>query len=181
MVLVRNFVKGIDWLAERTGTWLSILVVLLMLTMTHEVTMRYVFDAPTIWSYDITYMLGGVFFLYSASYVLLHEGHVRVDVFYARFSPRHKILVDLILTPILFFPALGVFVYQAWKFALLSLARGEVSMIGIWEPTMVPFRFALAVGFSLLTLEAISWYTCRAFFMIKGAHFIEGKKLGGGK
>lgn len=181
MALVHNLVKGVDWLAEKSGTWLSVLVVLLMLTMTFEVTMRYVFNEPTIWSYDITYMLGGAFFLFSASYVLLHEGHVRVDVFYDKFSRRRKTLVDIILTPLLFFPALGVFVYHGWKFAIWSLVHGEVSMIGIWEPSMIPFRFILALGFSLLMLEAISWYICRVFFLIKGTDFIEGKELGGGK
>lgn len=180
MVIVRNLVKGIDWLAEKSGTWSSALIVFIMLTMTFEVTMRYVFNAPTIWSYDVTYMLGGAFFLFPASYVLLHEGHVRVDVFYSKFSRRRKTLVDIILTPLLFFPALGVLVYHGWKFAFWSLEQGEVSMIGIWEPSMIPFRFALALGFSLLTLEAISWYICRAFFLIKGTDFIEGKTLGGG-
>ena len=181
MVLVRNLIKGIDWLAERTGTWSSVLIVIVMLTMTFEVAMRYIFNAPTIWSYDITYMLGGAFFLFSASYVLLHEGHVRVDVLYAKFSRRRRTLIDIILTPLLFFPALGVFVYHGWKFAFWSLEQGEVSMIGIWEPSMIPFRFTLAIGFSLLMLEAISWYLCRAFYLIKGTAFIEGKELGGGK
>ncbi|MDP6577305.1 MAG: TRAP transporter small permease subunit [Dehalococcoidales bacterium] len=153
-----GILKGLDYLVDRTGRVMAWLVVLIILTMTYEVVSRYVFDAPTFWSFDITYMLGAVLFLFSAPSVLLHRGHVRVDLFYARFSTKLKTLIDVVLTPLLFFPALGILTQQAWRAAFRALEVGETSMFGIWEPTTIPLRFAIALGFSLLSLAGICWF-----------------------
>jgi len=158
MIVFSNLIKSIDWLLERIGRGVAVLAVTLMLIMTYEVISRYVFNAPTFWSYDILYMMSGTFYLFSAPYLLRLEGHVRVDIFYARFSSRAKKFLDLTLTLILFFPAISVLVYQAWKFAFRALAMGETSMGGIWEPTVVPYRFIIAVGFSLLALAVVTWF-----------------------
>jgi len=165
--LLRSLVKKVDWIAERTGKTASALAVIIMLTMTFEVIARYAFNSPTRWSYDLTYMLGGVLFLFTAPYVLLEGGNVRVDIFYSRYSPKVKRIVDLALTPLLFAPALGVLVYQAWDFALRALAMNEKAVGSVWEPSIVPFRFAIAVGYSLLLLEGIAWFVRDLFFVIK--------------
>ena len=150
--------RGLDFLVERIGRVTSWLVVLLILTMTYEVVSRYVFDNPTLWSFDITYMLGAVFFLYSASYVLLHGGHVRVDLFYTRFSAKMKSIVDIVFIPMFFFTSYSILTQQAWRAAFRALEVGETSMSGIWEPTTVPLRFIIALGFSLLLLQGIFWF-----------------------
>ncbi len=150
--------RGLDFLVERIGRVTSWLVVLLILTMTYEVVSRYVFDNPTLWSFDITYMLGAVFFLFSASYVLLHGGHVRVDLFYTRFSAKTKSIIDIVFIPMFFFTAYSILTQQAWRAAFRALEVGETSMSGIWEPTTVPLRFIIALGFSLLLLQGIFWF-----------------------
>jgi TRAP-type mannitol/chloroaromatic compound transport system permease small subunit len=168
VLILRGLIKGIDWLAEWTGLTVRWLAVIIMLTMTLEVIMRYVFNSPTAWSYDTTIMMGGVFFLLSAPYVLLHQGNVRIDIFYAHYSPRMQKIVDLVFTVLFLFPALAIFTQQAWKFAFWSLQVAEISQFGYWEPSMTPFRFFIAIGFSLLSLEAISWFTRQLFALITG-------------
>jgi len=167
-VLFVSLIKGIDWLADQTGKIFSTLIVFIILTMSFEVVARYVFNNPTLWSYDLTYMLGGVLFLLTTPYVLLHHGDVRVDVFYHSYSPRQKRIVDLVLSPIILFPVLCVFVSQSWDFALRALAMNEKAMGGILEPSMVRFRFAIALGFSLLALEGVAWFIRDLFFVLKG-------------
>jgi TRAP-type mannitol/chloroaromatic compound transport system permease small subunit len=166
MIVLRGLVRAIDWLAEWTGRVVSWVGVLIMLTMTFEVIMRYVFNNPTKWSYDTTIMMGGVLFILSTAYVLLHKAHVRVDIFYAKFSPFAQATVDLIFTVLYLFGAMYVFTSQGWHFAFWSLKVHEISQFGYWEPTMVPFRFLVAYGFSLLALETLSWFTKNLFFII---------------
>jgi TRAP-type mannitol/chloroaromatic compound transport system permease small subunit len=158
----------LDGLVDRIGRMLAWVVILIIITMTYEVTVRYVLNSPTFWSFDLTYMLGAVLFLFSAPYVLLHRGHIRVDLFYARFSAKLKTIVDVVLTPLLFFPALGVLTQQAWRAAFRALEVGETSMFGIWEPTTIPLRFAVALGFSLLALEGILWFLRNIYFIRTG-------------
>lgn len=166
-------VRALDWFTDRIGKVASAFVVLIMVTMTYEVVSRYVFNSPTIWSYDITYMLGAVLYLFTAPFVLLHQRHVRVDLFYARFSPRVKSLLDVLLTPLLLFTAMGVLLQQSWRYSFRALEVGETSMVGIWEPTTVPLRFALAIGFAILALAGILWFIRELVFLTTG------KKIGG--
>ncbi len=175
MNLLTSVLRSVDWLVERTGWLVASLTVVLMLTMTYEVIARYVFNHPTFWSYDTTYMMGAVLWVFAGSYELLRRGHVRVDLFYERYSPRKKLITDLVLTPPLLFTALSVMIYQAWKLALHGLAVGELSLGGIWQPSVVPLRFAVAVGFSLLGLAAVGWFLRDLLSLITGKKEIGGK------
>ena len=158
MAIVRSVVKAIDWTAEWSGITIRWLSAIIMLTMTFEVVMRYIFDSPTAWSYDTTIMMGGAFFILSTPYVLLHKGHIRIDIFYGRFSQRMRTIVDLCFIVSFLFTGLAVFTHHAWKFAFWSLEVGEISQFGFWEPSMTPFRFVVAIGFTLLSLESVSWF-----------------------
>lgn len=172
MNILKSIVKGIDWLAEWSGLTIRWLAIIIMFTMTFEVIMRYVFNNPTAWSYDTTIMMGGAFFLISAPYVLLHRGHIRIDLLYSRYSLRMQKIVDLIFMVLFLFTSLAVFTQQAWHFAFWSLEVGEISQFGYWEPTMTPFRFAVAIGFSLLSLESVSWFIRELYAAITGRELV---------
>jgi len=172
MIIIKSIVKAADWLAEWSGVIIRWLSVIIMLTMTFEVVMRYIFDNPTGWSYDTTIMMGGAFFILSTPYVLLHKGHIRIDLLYSRFSRRTQQIVDLSFTVLFLFTGLAVFTQQAWKFAFWSLQVGEISQFGFWEPTMTPFRFVVATGFTLLSLEVISWFIRELYSAITGQELV---------
>ncbi|MFH1016399.1 MAG: TRAP transporter small permease subunit [Chloroflexota bacterium] len=175
MIVIKGLVRAIDWLAEWTGRSVSWVAVAIMLTMTFEVTMRFVFDNPTKWSYDSTIMMGGILFILSAPYVLLHRGHVRVDIFYAKFSQTKKLIVDLFFTVLYLFGAVAVFTQQGWNRAIWSYQVKEISQFGYWEPSMVPFRFLVAFGFTLLALETLAWFTKNLYTLTTKRDLIEVK------
>ena len=91
-------------------------------------------------------------------YVLLQKGHVRVDILYDKFSVRAKLILDFILTLLLFFPIMAVFLYTSAQYFLLSWTRGERSGYGIWEPTLIPFRFVIILAWVILTLAGVAWF-----------------------
>jgi len=179
MIIIKPVIKVIDWLAEWSGLTFRWLAVLVMLTMTFEVIMRYVFNNPTAWSYDTTIMLGGALFILSTPYVLLHNRNIRIDLFYARYSPRMQKIVDLVFAAMFLLTAIGVFTQQAWKYALWSLEVGEISQFGYWEPSMTPYRFAVAVGFTLLALESVSWFIRELYAVTTGKSLVTLKEGNG--
>ena len=67
--------------------WLN---VPLVLAVAYEVIARYAFNAPTIWSFDVTYMLYGTIFMLGAAYALHKGAHIRTDFFFERWSVRTK-------------------------------------------------------------------------------------------
>ena len=53
-----------------------------------EVVARYMFNSPTSWATEATTMLFVAYTILSGGYLLLHRGHIKVDIFYQQFSPR---------------------------------------------------------------------------------------------
>jgi len=178
MIVIKGIIRAIDWLAEWTGRTASWVAVFIMLTVTFEVFMRFVFRNPTKWAFDTTIMAGGTLFILSTAYVMLHNANVRVDIFYAKWPPRVQALVDLAFTLLYLFGAITVFTQQSWIQARLSFLQHEISQWGYWEPSMVPFRFIIAYGFSLLALETLSWFTKSIYLLVTGKKLVLNQKGG---
>jgi len=155
--MLRTLVNTLDTLSEWSGRIFGWLVLPLIFAITYDVAARYLFSAPTIWSYDLSYMLGGGFMVLGGAYALLHGAHVRVDIIYARLSGRAQLILDSALTILLFFPMMLILLYFSIYAAWNAVVTGEVSSIGVWEPIMWPFRWTIVVAVSLFLLQGISW------------------------
>ena len=100
----------------------------MVLGLTYEVVARYLFNAPTVWAYDMTFMLYGTFFMLGSAYTLMRKGHIRTDTFYGNWSPRVQGAVDAVCYAILF-PALIIFLWVGWALfhALVRAGRAASS------------------------------------------------------
>lgn len=158
MNILRRALTCIDSLSNWSVKLVKWLLVALILSITYDVAMRYLFSAPTKWSYDISYMLGGTVYVMGLAYVLLHRGNVRVDVFYKRFGPKTKLLVDLVFSLVFFFPLIIFLLKESIAQAWLSWVLKETSQIGWWMPPLYPFRTVLPVALSLLLLQGVATF-----------------------
>src|SRR5918997_6034844 len=89
-------VRALDRVNLWAGKLVAWLVIPMVLSLVYEVVARYLFNAPTTWAYDMTYMLYGAFFMLGAAYTLLKQGHIRTDSFYGQWSPRRQGIVDAV-------------------------------------------------------------------------------------
>lgn len=146
---MKQCVYLIDSLTERLGRLLAWLIPLMMLGTTAVVVMRYGFgQGMTALQESVSYLHGTVFML-GAAYTLKHGGHVRVDIFYRRFSPRTKAWVDSIGSIVFLLPLCGLILITSWDFTLNAWAIHETSV----EPGGLPFVYLLK---TLLPLMAIN-------------------------
>ena len=106
------FVRAMDRFAQWCGLAFCWLIVPLVAAITYEVFARYVFRAPTVWSYDVAYMLYGTHFMLGAAYTLYKGGHIRTDVFYQSWSPRTRGMIDASLYLFFFFPGMAFFFWM---------------------------------------------------------------------
>ena len=88
MSTLRRIAEGIHLLNERVGQAASWLTTALMLLVVVDVIIRYYFNDTQAWIIELEWHLFGLIFLLGAGYAFRHDRHVRVDVFYARFSGR---------------------------------------------------------------------------------------------
>ena len=151
-----RLVRLIDKFTDTTGTWVAWLNVPLMLAVSYEVLSRYLFDAPTMWSFDITYMLYGTIFMLGAAYALLKGAHIRTDFFFERWSIRTKGVIDSISYLVFFFPAIFVFLIVSWNEGWYAFQIGETSEQTPWRPILWPFKMVVPLTCLLLLIQGVS-------------------------
>lgn len=150
-----HILKFIDKVSEWTGKLFAWLVIPLVCGLMYEVVARYVFGAPTVWAYDITYMLYGAHFMMGAAYLLYIGGNVRIDVFYRQFSPRAKAIVDICLYLVFFFPVMVVLLVFGIEYAWFSWEIKERASLSPWRPPLYPLKTVLPVAIFLLLLQGV--------------------------
>ena len=87
---MKTLLKLIDTINEYTGRASRWLCVALVAILSFEVVMRYVFDSPTNWAHLSSMMVGGAIICLGLGYTHLHKSHIRIDVLYAKLSPRKQ-------------------------------------------------------------------------------------------
>ena len=93
--LLRSLVHWIDQTNDRVGRAISWLTAIMVIVTTSDVIMRYLLNSSYVFIQELEWHLFAILFLMAAGYTHLKGGHMRVDIFYARFAPRTQALVDL--------------------------------------------------------------------------------------
>jgi TRAP-type mannitol/chloroaromatic compound transport system permease small subunit len=156
MVRLVKLVQKIDRFTDTTGTWIAWLNVPLVLVVCYEVMMRYVFDAPTTWVFDITYMLYATIFMLGAAYALHKGAHIRTDFFFEKWSIRTKGTIDSVAYIVFFFPSLMVFFWVTYKQAVYAFQIQEMSDQTPWRPLLWPFKSVVPLTCLLLLIQGVS-------------------------
>lgn len=121
-----------------------------------EVGARYLFNAPTIWAFDLAWMLNGAGFMLGAAFTLRAGQHVAIDVF-SEMMPRRLrkgILAAVLL--LLFLPAILLLADAAWEQTARAYLRGEVERVSPWKPLIWPFRAVLLFALVCLAVETVA-------------------------
>jgi TRAP-type mannitol/chloroaromatic compound transport system permease small subunit len=144
------------YVGELSGKIFMVLIFPLIGALTYEVIARYAFNAPTIWAYDISYMIYGSHFMLGATYCLYKGGHIRTDVFYEKFSVRWQGRVDAFLYLFFFFPGMIYFFLAGWEEALHSWDILEESLMSPWRPALYPFKTVIPIAALLIMIQGVS-------------------------
>lgn len=153
---MQRVVRWIEALTESIGGMAALLVIPLVLATTWEVFSRYVLGAPTIWAFELGYTFMGVHFLLGGAITLKRQAHVRIDLIYARLSPRARASIDLVLYLGLVLPTIVLFCDRFWEYASTAYATGERSGSSAWNPPIWPFRMLILSSFVLLGLQVVA-------------------------
>jgi len=148
-----SLVRMIERMTGGIGLIAALVVAPLVLATVYEVFSRYLFNAPTIWAYELAYMAMGTNFLLGAAFTLRERGHIRIDVAYSHFSPRLKALIDSLGYLLFFLPVAWWLSWGLWNYAYGALLSGETSGESAWNPVIWPFRLVFFLGFLMLALQ----------------------------
>jgi len=152
----RRTIEVIDAIANWCGRAVAWLIIPMTIAVTWEVVARHFFRAPTIWAFDVTYMLYGTHFMIGTAYTLMRVGHVRTDMLYQNWSIRRQNWIDAIGYFFFFFPAMILLFFFGWQEFSHSWSIGETSDASPWRPIVYPFKGVIPLTALLLLLQGIA-------------------------
>lgn len=171
MVRYIRFADSVSAWFGRTFGWL---IILMTFGMSYEVMVRYLFNSPTPWSLDVSFIMYGTMFMMGGAYTLSRGGHVRGDFLYRTWKPRVQAMVDLVLYIIFFFPGILALVLTGWKYASRSWGYGEVS---VNSPAGIPiyqFKTVIVAAGILLIIQGIA-QVFRCILCIRNGYWLEAE------
>lgn len=140
-------------LIKRVGEFCSFLSFALVILITFDVFLRYIFNFSSASLFELEWHLFAIIFLLGSPLTLQNDGHVRVDVFYNKFSKKRQNIINLVGNLIFLLPFSIVILYTSLPFVEDSFSIFESSP----DPGGLPFRFIIKsmipIAFFLLALQ----------------------------
>ncbi len=168
MDALRKIVRFIDGLSDWSGKIAAWIIVPLVMGTVYDVLMRYFFQAPTKWAYELTWMEYGAFFMLGGAYGLRHKVMVRVDVIYNKYSPRAQAWFDTLMYIVIFFPLYAILIIYGTKYAAYSWKIWEHSYVSYWQPPVYPIKTIMPFAFFLLFLQGFAEFIRSATIALRG-------------
>jgi len=153
---MRKTVKICELISEWSGLvamWFSFFLVLLL---TFEVFMRYILERPTIFTYEISMMIGVTIATMGLAFTHKYNGHVRVDVLWRLLSPKGQAIADIISALLFFFPLVIILTWVSVEWTQWALSVKEILTQSYLYPPAWPIRFVMALGYLLFIPQGIA-------------------------
>lgn len=148
---LRRAIDAVDGLLVTLG---SLMLFALMCLVVADVSLRYLFNAPLQWSFEVIskYLMPGLFFL-AVSHTLKAHSHVAVDILHNYVKPKTRYVFEAIGS-IVAMPAFAVCAWMAAGVTVEDFRTGAMASDGMAVPTWSVSIF-LPVGFGLLALRLL--------------------------
>ena len=148
-------IRAIDAINEIVGRIVVVLAVIFAGIIIYDVVLRYAFNAPTRWAFDLSKQLYGFYFILLGGYALKHQAHVRVDLLLERMPLGVQRIMELLGYAIFFFPFTWIFMTRSFDFAKTSWTQGETTYGAVALP-IYPLKAALCVAAVLLLIQGVA-------------------------
>lgn len=165
-----QFSYYLDTVSKYTGGIAAFLVSLLSLLVAYDAGMRYLFSEGSIALQEVEWHLFDMIFLLGLSYALKHDKHVRVDIFFEKYSPDTKHIVQILSMLFLLIPFSLLFLNDALDMTFQSYLQHEVSPDPGGLGNRWVIKAVLVFSFILLIIQALSE-------ILKAYHRLENKKI----
>lgn len=167
-----KFIHSIEGLSQWVGRAFGWCILILTLSVSYEVFVRYVLNAPTVWAFDMMVQMYGALFLMAGPYALAQDAHVRGDVLYRLFSVRWQARLDFVLYILFFFPGMMALFWYGWEIASDSWRYKEVSWNSPARIQIYFFKTLIPVAGVLLMLQGLA-EMMRCYLAMKSGQWLD--------
>ncbi|BCX18410.1 MAG: C4-dicarboxylate ABC transporter [Geminicoccaceae bacterium] len=153
--LVR-YVRFVDALNRTVGRVLIWTIFAFLLLLLYASFSRTVLNVPLVWSVETAQFLLAAYFLLGGGWSLLADAHVRMDLLYARWSPRTRAFADSLTAFCLFF-YLAVMLIGGMSSTHYAIVYDQRNY-SAWAPPLAPIKIVMVVGLVLIFLQAVALF-----------------------
>ena len=141
MSVIKQVLSAFNKVNVSLGRLVSWLVLLMVVTVFGIVILRYVFSIGWIWLQELVTWMHAMVFLLVAAYTLSEDAHVRVDVFYRRWSKSSQRRVNLFgslfcLCPISLFLIFGSYDYVEASWSIKEASKDAGGLVYPFVPLL---------------------------------------------
>lgn len=147
--------RALDALNEKIGFISAFLIIPMVGVVGFEVMMRYGFNAPTAWAFELTTFIYGMHYMLTLGYAHKYDGHVSIDIFESRLPTRPRTILRIIANLALFIPTVGLLAIWSVIYAITSW-QGWERASSSWAPAVYPYKTIMAIGFVLFFLQGVA-------------------------
>ncbi len=167
-LFIKNYVKFTDMACVKVGRITMYLVFAMMFILILSFVTRNIINFPLIWIIEMAQFIITAYYILGGSYSMITDDHVRMDLFYSKFSEKNKARMDAFTSIFLFF-------------YLVTLLYGSISSLNYtietnqrlftaWRPYVWPIKSLMTFGILLMLLQTLSMF-------FKDLYRIKGKKI----
>jgi len=153
---VTSIIHAIESLSIWVGRAFGWCIMILTFSVSYEVFVRYVLNAPTVWAFDMMVQMYGALFLMGGAYALAQDSHVRGDVVYRLLPVRWQARLDFVLYIFFFFPAMLALFWYGAEIASDSWRYKEVSWNSPARIQIYFFKTLIPIAGGLLILQGVA-------------------------
>lgn len=153
---MHSYIRFADTLSAWFGKVFAWCVLAMTIGVGYEVVVRYAFNAPTPWAFDLSYMMYGTLFMMAGAYTLSRDGHVRGDFIYRLWKPRTQAVVEFVLYLLFFFPGVIALIFSGWRYAGRSWNYLEVSSMSPANIPIFHFKTVIVAAGILLFVQGVA-------------------------
>ena len=146
-----RWVEAVNRVVGRIAMWMILVMIAVLL---HSAIMRTGFNRPPIWTVEVAQFLLVAYFLLGGAYSMQLGAHVRMDLFYSRWSPRGQAFADTI-TAVALITYLVVLLLGGVSSTGYALEYGQRAA-SAWRPPLAPIKIVMTLGVALMVLQAVA-------------------------
>jgi TRAP-type mannitol/chloroaromatic compound transport system permease small subunit len=154
---IKIYVRWVEAVNRKVG-WFSMYVVFgsMFGVLLYSSISRVAFNVPPAWGIELAQFLMVAYYLLAGGYTLADDSHVRMDVFYSRWSLRGRALADL-LTAVFLLTYLFLLLYGGVSSTIYSIVYAQKNY-SAWAPYLWPIKTVMVIGIVLTILQAIACF-----------------------
>lgn len=151
---IRLYVRHVDGASHAVGRFAMYLIFAMLGILLYSSISRTVFDVPLIWVVEMAQFAMAAYYILGGAYAMQLDSHVRMDLLYARWSPRTRAIIDVVTSVFLLF-YLVVLIVGALSSTIYALEYGQTNY-STWAPPLAPIKIIMTAGIALVVLQAIA-------------------------